>query len=91
VSVDAYGVRARVRLHAPLADLTPKLSTSAGTLESTGPHTCVLTTGAPSVEALAAWMAMLGVDFEILEPPGTAATLTALAGRVRRAARASCA
>ena len=67
VSVDAYGVRARVRLHAPLADLTPKLSTSAGTLESTGPDTCVLTTGAPSLEGLAVWMAMLGVDFEILD------------------------
>ncbi|HVT07954.1 MAG TPA: WYL domain-containing protein [Polyangia bacterium] len=88
VSIDAYGVRARVRLHAPLADLTPKLSASAGALESTGPDTCVLTTGAPSLEGLAVWMAMLGVDFEILDPPGAAATLQALAARIRRAARA---
>jgi len=89
VSIDAYGVRARVRLHAPLAELSAKLSASSGTLESTGPDTCVLTTGAPSLEGLAAWMAMLGVDFEILDPPGAAATLRALAGRIRRAAQRS--
>ncbi|HVY37469.1 MAG TPA: WYL domain-containing protein [Polyangia bacterium] len=89
VSTDGYGVRARVRLHAPLAEMAPKFSASAGTLESTGPDTCVLTTGAPSVEGLAAWMAMLGVDFEILDPPGAAAALRDLTRRIGRAARAS--
>lgn len=89
VSIEAYGVRARVRLHAPLAEMTARFSSSSGTLESAGPDTCVLTTGAPSLEGLVAWMAMLGVDFEILEPPGAAAALRAVAGRIRRAARTS--
>ena len=89
VSVGGYGVQARVRLHAPAAAMESRLGHSAGTLESTGPDTCLLTTGAPSLEGLAVWMGMLGVDFEILEPPGAAETLDALARRIRRAARAS--
>lgn len=89
VSVDAYGVRARVRLHAPLSALAPKISAAAGSLESAGPRACILTAGAPSLEGLAVWMSMLGVDFEILAPAGAAATLAALAGRIRRAARAA--
>jgi hypothetical protein len=34
-------------------------------------------------------MSTLGVDFEILEPAGSAKALTAMAARIRRAARAA--
>jgi predicted DNA-binding transcriptional regulator YafY len=88
VSAHASGVQARVRLHAPRAEIAARCS-SYGSLESDGPSACVLTTGAGSIEGLAAWMATLGVDFEVLEPAGAAAAVAALATRLRRAARAS--
>ena len=43
--------------------------------------------GAPSIEALAAWISTLGVEFEILEPAGAARALAAMADRIRRAGR----
>ena len=89
VTVDAYQVRARVLLHAPQAEIARRISSSAGTLASAGPRSCLLTAGAPSLEGLAIWMSTLGVDFEILEPPGARQTLAALAQRLRRAARAA--
>ncbi len=75
-------------LHAPLADIARRISSSAGTLASAGPRACLLTAGAPSMEGLAIWMSTLGVDFEILEPAG-ARNAGSLAGRLRRAARAA--
>ncbi len=88
VSLDAYGVKARVRLHAPAAEVAPRLSWY-GRVERDGPHRSTVTMGAPSVEAVAAWISTLGVEFEILEPPGAADALTAMSARIRRAARAA--
>ncbi len=86
VAIDAYGVQARVRLYAPASDIAPRLSWY-GRVESDGPQRCTVTAGAPSIEALAAWMSTLGVDFEILEPAGAGDALRALARRIARAAR----
>ena len=36
-----------------------------GALESVGPRSCLLLTGAPSLDGLAVWMSTLGVEFEI--------------------------
>jgi len=86
VAVAPYPVRARVLLHAPIAEMAKRISPSSGTLESAGPRACLLHAGAPSLDALAVWMALLGVDFEIQDPPEAIAHLRRLAERAARAA-----
>ena len=42
---------------------------------------CVIHTGADTVEQLAAWLAMLGADFRVTEPPELVAAVQALSAR----------
>jgi predicted DNA-binding transcriptional regulator YafY len=86
VSLAPYPVRARVLLHAPIAEMARKVSPSAGALESVDARSCLLHAGAPSLDALAVWMSLLGVEFEVREPPGARAHLRAMGERALRAA-----
>jgi predicted DNA-binding transcriptional regulator YafY len=86
VSLSPYPVRARVLLLAPIAEMARRISPAAGALESVDARSCLLHTGAPSLDALAVWMALLGVDFEIREPPAARAHLRRLGERAFRAA-----
>jgi predicted DNA-binding transcriptional regulator YafY len=86
VSLAPYPVRARVLLHAPIAEMARKVSPSAGTLESVDARSCLLHAGAPTLDALAVWMSLLGVEFEIRDPPEARAHLKKLGQRALRAA-----
>jgi predicted DNA-binding transcriptional regulator YafY len=88
VSLAPYPVRARVLLHAPIAEMAARITPTAGTLESAGPGRCLLHVGTPSLDALAVWMSLLGVDFEIHDPPEAIEHLRRLAERARKAADA---
>ena len=88
VSLAPYPVRARVLLHAPIADMARKVSPTAGTLESVDARSCLLHAGAPSLDALAVWMSLLGVEFEVRDPPEARAHLRAY-GRARAPRRRS--
>ena len=85
VSLAPYPVRARVLLHASIAEMARKVSASAGTLESVDARSCLLHAGAPSLDALAVWMSLLGVEFEVRDPPEARAHLRALGERALRA------
>ncbi|MFT3767616.1 MAG: YafY family protein [Minicystis sp.] len=86
VSTEAYTHRARVILDAPLAALAPRISPLAGRLERIDDQRCLLESGAQSLGSLALYIAQLGVDFEVIEPPELAAELHTLAARLTRAA-----
>ena len=86
VSLDAYPIRARVLLRAPIAEMARKISPSAGALESVDARSCLLHAGAYSPEMLVAWMSTLGVDFEIREPPEMREHLRHIGDRAYRAA-----
>jgi predicted DNA-binding transcriptional regulator YafY len=86
VSLSAYPVRARVWLAAPIAEMAQRISPTTGTLESIDDHSCLLHAGAASLDALVVWMSMLGVDFEIREPPEAREHLRRLGDRLHRAA-----
>jgi predicted DNA-binding transcriptional regulator YafY len=86
VSLDAYPIRARVLLRAPIAEMARKISPSTGALESVDARSCLLHAGAYSPEMLAAWMSTLGVDFEIREPPEMREHLRHIGDRAYRAA-----
>ena len=86
VSQAPYPVRARVLLRAPIAEMAKRISPSSGTLESVDARACLLHAGTPSLDALAFWMSMLGVEFEILDPPEARAHLRKMGERALRAA-----
>ncbi|APR80736.1 Transcriptional regulator, DeoR family protein [Minicystis rosea] len=87
VSTDAYSLRARVILDAPLEAIAPRISPLAGRVERVDDTRCLLSAGAQSLGMLALYIAQLGVDFEVLEPPEFAVELRTIAARMTRAAR----
>jgi predicted DNA-binding transcriptional regulator YafY len=89
ISSAPYRYQARILIHAPLEAVAERSSPTAGRLEATGQHTCVLHTGSDSLEELALYTAIKGFDFQVLDPPELIPVLRALAGRLRQAADAS--
>jgi len=81
--------QARVLLYAPLAILAPRVPQDTGTLEAVDEHTCMLHTGADWLGGLAIYVAGIGVDFEVLDPPEFAAEIRRLAECFTRAAGGS--
>lgn len=85
MSSSMYTFSARVVLHAPLETVAQQLSPLAGHLERIDAGRCQLETGGHSLAMLALYIAHLGVEFEVLEPPELIDHLTAVAGRLTRA------
>jgi predicted DNA-binding transcriptional regulator YafY len=77
--------QARVILHAPLAEVAKRVPPAYGALEEIDEHTCLLRAGADWLGGLAVYVAMIGVDFEVLEPPELVDQVRVLADRFRRA------
>jgi predicted DNA-binding transcriptional regulator YafY len=81
-----YLYRAKVLLHAAIGAAAERLPLGAGTLEAIGEHLCVLNTGASSLDSLSVYLALIGFDFEVKEPPELVDRVRCLAERFRRAA-----
>jgi predicted DNA-binding transcriptional regulator YafY len=77
--------QARVILHAPVAAVGERVPRSVGTLEPIDEHRCLLRTGSDWLGGLAVYVANVGVDFEVLDPPEFADQVRALAERLARA------
>lgn len=77
---------ARVTLHASAEEMASRVPARWGTVRPLDAHTCEYRTGDDDLGWLAVHIAMLGVDFEVHEPPELAAHLKELALRLRRAA-----
>jgi predicted DNA-binding transcriptional regulator YafY len=78
--------QARVVLHAPLAEVAPRVPPAVGTLEPIDERSCLLLTGSDWLGGLAVYVAEIGVDFEVLEPPEFVERVRVLAARFHRAA-----
>lgn len=89
VSTRAYASHAVVRLLVPVEEAAERISPSAGTLEAETADTCVLRTGAASLDVMVIHVMMLGFEFEVLEPAElTEAVRTARDRLARSLARA---
>jgi predicted DNA-binding transcriptional regulator YafY len=77
---------ARVIVHAAAEHVTTRMSAHWGTIEPIDSRTCEYRTGDDDLGWLALRIAMLGVDFEVKEPPELMEHLRALAARFERAA-----
>jgi predicted DNA-binding transcriptional regulator YafY len=78
---------ARVTLHVAAEEITSRVPAYWGTIEPLDAHTCEYRTGDDDLRWLALRVAMLGVDFDVHEPPELVEHLRTLASRLRRAAR----
>jgi predicted DNA-binding transcriptional regulator YafY len=85
VSTAGYRFQARVTVHAPAAVVADRINPAVGVVEAIDDHSCVLATGADSVETVAVYLGLLNVDFTVTEPPELVARLQVLADRYRRA------
>ncbi len=68
VSTRGYDAHATIRLHVPLAEAEQRISPSAGTLEAETASTCVLHTGALSLDVMVIHVMLMGYEFEVLAP-----------------------
>jgi predicted DNA-binding transcriptional regulator YafY len=85
VSAAPYPYRARIRMHAPASVISERVPPTVAVVEPLDADSCLLTTGAYSLDALAVHLATLDVDFTVLDPPALAERLHRLSERLSRA------
>jgi predicted DNA-binding transcriptional regulator YafY len=78
--------QATVILHAPLDAVADRVPHAVGTLEAIDDRSCLLHTGADWLGGLAVYVADIGVDFTVVEPPEFGERVRELAAMFTRAA-----
>jgi predicted DNA-binding transcriptional regulator YafY len=68
VARTGWAVHARIRVHAPAQDVVARINPAVGTVEPHPDGGSVLVTGGDSLEVVAVWISMLGLDFSVSEP-----------------------
>ncbi|MFC8126620.1 helix-turn-helix transcriptional regulator [Streptomyces sp. NPDC057302] len=68
VSTRAYAAQAVVRLLVPLEEAAQRITPSAGTLEAESESSCLLRTGAMSLDVMVIHVLLMGFEFEVVEP-----------------------
>ncbi|TDE92733.1 YafY family transcriptional regulator [Occultella glacieicola] len=81
-----WGVQARIRLHASAASVAARITPTMGSVTPIDDEHCELRTGGSSLEVLAAYLGLLGVDFDVLAPADLVEHVRTLGERYRRAA-----
>ncbi|TDK25997.1 YafY family transcriptional regulator [Luteimonas aestuarii] len=88
LSIEPHVLKARIVLHAPLARMREKIPPSVGELQRIDATRCLLEVGAARPDAIAYHLALLGVDFEVREPPELAEEVGKLGKRLLAASHA---
>ncbi|QGV81377.1 helix-turn-helix transcriptional regulator [Streptomyces ficellus] len=68
VASRVYTARAVVRLHLPVAEAARVVGPMDGVLEAESESTCLLRTGATSMDVLVIHVGLMGVEFDVVEP-----------------------
>jgi hypothetical protein len=89
VAFSGWSVHAEIAVDAPAEEVLARINPTVGVVESVDADHCVLVTGGDSVEIVAAYIGMLGLDFHISGPPELVAAIEVLGERYRRAVRLS--
>jgi predicted DNA-binding transcriptional regulator YafY len=85
ITYTPWPYQARVILHTSVEAAAERLPPGAGTLEGLEGGTCMLHTGAYSLDRLCVWLALIGFDFEVREPAELVERVRGLAERFGRA------
>jgi len=86
VTAAPYRYQARFLMHAPIEVVADESSPTTVRLEPVDEHSCILYTGSNSLEHLALYIGLKGVDFDVLDPPELVAHVRAIAKRFAAAA-----
>ncbi|SFR70855.1 Predicted DNA-binding transcriptional regulator YafY, contains an HTH and WYL domains [Agromyces sp. CF514] len=89
VAVSGWIVHARLRIAAPASAVLERIHSAVGIVEAVSPDESMLVTGADSLDTIAAYIGMLGMDFTVESPPELRDLLRVYADRYRRAADAA--
>ncbi|MBB5129614.1 helix-turn-helix transcriptional regulator [Streptomyces griseoloalbus] len=84
VSTRVYASHAVIRLLVPLEEAAERISPTTGTLEAESPDSCLLRTGAASLDIMVIHVMLLGFEFEVLEPVELIDAITAAHDRLAR-------
>ena len=85
VAFAGWSVHTRIRVDAPAAEVLARINPAVGVVEAVDDQTCVLVTGGDSVEIIAVYIGMLGLDFSVDGPPELVTQLAVVGERYRRA------
>jgi predicted DNA-binding transcriptional regulator YafY len=85
VAFSGWSVHSRIAVDAPAEQVLARINPTVGVVESVDAEHCVLVTGGDSVEIVAAYIGMLGLDFHVSEPPELVAAIEVLGERYRQA------
>ncbi|NUL03933.1 YafY family transcriptional regulator [Streptomyces lunaelactis] len=85
VSTRAYAAQAVIRLHTSAELAAQIVGPSDGVLEAVDENTCLLRTGAASLDVLVIHVMLMGVDFEGIEPAELTEHIRAVRDRLSRA------
>ena len=72
-------------MHAPAGQITDRINPAVGTVEHVDERTCILDTGADTIEILAVYLSLLGADFTVTGPPELITYLRVLSRRYQLA------
>ena len=85
VARTGWAVHARIHVHAPAEEVMARINPAVGTVEAMTDTESVLVTGGDSLEIVAVWIGMLGLDFSVSSPPALVSHLRVLARRYAQA------
>ena len=85
VARTGWSVHSRIRVHASAEEVLARINPAVGTVEAVSDTESVLVTGGDSLEVVAVWIGMLGLDFTVDEPDSLRDHLRTLARRYDRA------
>jgi predicted DNA-binding transcriptional regulator YafY len=84
VASTGWTFHARILVDAPAQAVLDRINPAVGVVETVDDSHCVLVTGADTLETVAVWIGMLGMDFHVTEPPELVEHLRVLARRYQR-------
>lgn len=89
VASNPYAIRARVVVHAPIERVAEQVPPLAGYLRRISKNRCELESGSHSLGMLALYIASIGEEFEVKQPPELVDYVKVLAARLTRTAARS--
>ena len=81
-----WTVHARIAVDASAEDVMARINPAVGVVETVDDEHSVLVTGADSVEMIAVYIGLLGLDFHVTDPPELVEQIRAVGARYRNAA-----
>ncbi|MEU0091852.1 WYL domain-containing protein [Kribbella sp. NPDC006257] len=85
VATTGWKVHATITVFASAEEVLSRIHAAVGIVESVDDNTCVLITGAESLEVVAVYIGMLGLDFHVTAPPALVQHLKTIGDRYLRA------